>query len=719
MPIFPVLQTEELVQSGDKTRLDATQCFASGASELSTVSIRPSADDIFYNVSEDKYLDWVYDHSGGDDDPEEVVATVRACLRTVIDETNDKLDFTLSADPNTVITATVAHATYDDHVSLFAAVAAALNAATAEDYPDLIWSVEVDGGLTFITVDGLDVVSGDTVSFLPETGPNLLTSVLPLLGFEEDQSQTRLLIPNPGQVFSQSFASDVGFVYNAALAEFVGGLVRQKDQRPANGVAGATYTSSKNLNWITSGSLVATDIGAPVLAGGKLQCLGGGNNGVRYDNANLGASGNVGAMRIRYTPNYSGTPAANMTIFEFAPTSGNNDRMVLFHSVSGGTLRLTAYTSVGTVKHSAVVFGVAWVPVAGTEYELELNWDTVAGVVRLFVNGALQGAMPVSSYARGTDATRLYIGAGTVYPTTDASFNDALLFSTVQHTGAYVAGYTVPEAVYLATNVNLPNFAYTGVGTVLAVESSSVTESGTPRYTVGGLYWNGAAWVASNGTYAQANTSADIIANLPSINVSGATTIPVKVLFTDSNALSSVDEISVTVTGQIFDNEAVLEGDEEPADLHREVSKTIRIVTAETDNLFSTDANLVKHEWNILKFLPEGRASYKNVHREAQSLILAWLDTHGFVDDAGHKFTVEDIQNPEDLEKWATFMALRLIFESIHNAEDDVFETKSKKYHGLEEFYRNRANMRIDLNADGITDDFETLDTRSCRVVRR
>lgn len=360
------------------------------------------------------------------------------------------------------------------------------------------------------------------------------------------------IIPNPGQIFAQNFNDDTGFTYDAAKAEFTGGLVRQKDQRAANTVLGATYTSSKNLNWSTSGSLVATDIGTPTLVGGKLSCIGGGNNAVRYENADIGASGNVGAMRIKYTPNYSGSPTNNTTIFQFAPVAGVNDLMLLFHSATG-TLRLTAYTSVGTLKHSAVVFNAsAWVPVAGTEYELELNWDTVAGVVRLFIDGVLWGSMPVSSYARGSDADRLYIGAGTIYAVADASFNDALLFSTVQHTAGYTPGYSINETIYAASTVALPNFSYTGLGGVQSIDNASTVEVGTPRYIVGGKYWNGSAWVASNGTYAQANSLATALANFTSFNTGGGTTLPVSLLFTDSNSLSSVDDFSVEVTGQKY-----------------------------------------------------------------------------------------------------------------------------------------------------------------------
>jgi hypothetical protein len=367
------------------------------------------------------------------------------------------------------------------------------------------------------------------------------------------------IVPNPAQLFQQDFSADTGFTYDSAKAEFTGGLVRQKDQRPVNSVVAATYNSSKNLNWSQGGSLIGTDVGSPVLNAGTLECLGGGNKGMLYQNAEIANVGNIGTFKLKFTPNYSGTPAANLNIFELSPPSGNNSRMLLMHA-STGTFRLTAYTSVGTAKYSAQIMGAAWSPVAGQTYEIELVWDTQsAGVVRLFIDGVSWGATAVSSYARGTDASQLRVGAGSVYPNADGSFEDVVLFSNAQHTAGYTPGYALPEYSYAASTIVLPAFSYTGLGTIQAVESSTVTEAGAPRYLIAGLYWNGSAWTISNGTYAQASSSADIIANLPSLNVTGATSVPVSVLFPDTNTQNNVDLISVTVTGQKYSANGYIE----------------------------------------------------------------------------------------------------------------------------------------------------------------
>lgn len=152
----------------------------------------------------------------------------------------------------------------------------------------------------------------------------------------------------------------------------------------------------------------------------------------------------------------------------------------------------------------------------------------------------------------------------------------------------------------------------------------------------------------------------------------------------------------------------------------KEVTKPIKVITATTDMLFSTDDRLRKHETDIMRFVPEGRATFKDVHRRAQGLIMAWLDTEGYIDNYFDKLTIARLKDLEEVSEWATMMTLRLIFEGISNAPDDVYRLKARKYEGLEAFYRGRANLKVDVNKDGQLDVInERLDIRTARAVRR
>lgn len=361
------------------------------------------------------------------------------------------------------------------------------------------------------------------------------------------------LIPNPGQVFTQDFSSDSGFIYDSTKSEFSAGQLRQKDQRPADSLFAAKLSVSTSVNWSTVVTPTTTIIGAPLINNGKLDCLGYANNGVRYEETSIGSLGNSGTIRFKFTPAYNGGPSQQINIVELSPPSGHAGRIILHHTPSGATLRMTTYNNLGQIIHTAAQVGAsAWLPTSGQEYEFAIVIDTSNGAIRLYIDGTFWGQPSAFAYDRGTAATRLNIGAGQVYSLANGSYRDLIVYTASLYSSSYAPGYDLPDASYLANTVELPAFTYTGVGTIIAVESSNIVESGNPRYIVAGLYWNGSTWTASNGTYSQANTSAQVVANLTSLNVSGAENVPVSVVFTDTNTQGVVDLVSVTLTGQIY-----------------------------------------------------------------------------------------------------------------------------------------------------------------------
>lgn len=149
------------------------------------------------------------------------------------------------------------------------------------------------------------------------------------------------------------------------------------------------------------------------------------------------------------------------------------------------------------------------------------------------------------------------------------------------------------------------------------------------------------------------------------------------------------------------------------------ITKNLITISEAKDNLFSTDDQLRKHEFDILKYIPTGRATFKDVHRRAQSLIFAYLDTHGYTDYFNDKLDKADITDITEVSEWSAMVALRLIMEAVMTNPDDIYGQKAKKYQVLEDFYRNRAILRIDLDRDGQTIAGEGLGIRSAFVVRR
>lgn len=149
------------------------------------------------------------------------------------------------------------------------------------------------------------------------------------------------------------------------------------------------------------------------------------------------------------------------------------------------------------------------------------------------------------------------------------------------------------------------------------------------------------------------------------------------------------------------------------------VTKTVEAVSETSDYLFSDDQTLATHEPDILKWVKAGRNTFKDIHRAVQTEIMDYIDEKGFVKTDGSKYEKEDLIDREEVRQWSKFMALRIIFEGIQNAENDVFQKKAEYYCEKEIAHRNRAILRIDVDGDGAVDEQEGLSISSGSLYRR
>ncbi len=155
------------------------------------------------------------------------------------------------------------------------------------------------------------------------------------------------------------------------------------------------------------------------------------------------------------------------------------------------------------------------------------------------------------------------------------------------------------------------------------------------------------------------------------------------------------------------------------ADSDGVTTKTIQIISTIGDELWSTDDQLQQHEPDILRWVKDGRATFKNTHRLMQTQILAWLDKEGMVDIFDKKYTKDHMLLPDELAQWSKFGVLRLIFDGISNKIDDIFFDKARDYEKKEAFHRGRLVLRLDVDKDGKVDLNEQVDIASTTVVRR
>lgn len=148
-------------------------------------------------------------------------------------------------------------------------------------------------------------------------------------------------------------------------------------------------------------------------------------------------------------------------------------------------------------------------------------------------------------------------------------------------------------------------------------------------------------------------------------------------------------------------------------------TSTLTVLTLAEDNLFSDDTDLTALEHDVLKYVPAGRATFKNFHRKTQSLIIAWLDENGHTDSSGNRLTKEAIVNLEEVRSWSTAWCMQLIYQSLSNDPNDIFSIKSKVYESMAISHRNRLIIRLDVNGDSEVSLHEGVNVKSLDLVRR
>jgi hypothetical protein len=188
------------------------------------------------------------------------------------------------------------------------------------------------------------------------------------------------------------------------------------------------------------GSPVIIAPGAGGLGTGCLEVTG--QEGVEWIGANVVTTlGNVGAIRMRFKPNYSGTPAGDQLMFALWDAPAPNSAIALSHS-SAGDIGLYLADGAG----APIIFGTfgAWSPTAGTWYEIELNFDLTTGATRVFIDGVQNGSTNTTTGTHPTGCDTITVGSDTTGPTSGQDFeaDELHVFDTVQHTTGYTPATT-------------------------------------------------------------------------------------------------------------------------------------------------------------------------------------------------------------------------------------------------------------------------------------
>lgn len=147
---------------------------------------------------------------------------------------------------------------------------------------------------------------------------------------------------------------------------------------------------------------------------------------------------------------------------------------------------------------------------------------------------------------------------------------------------------------------------------------------------------------------------------------------------------------------------------------------TIDVISEADDNLYSNDQQIFKIEQELLKYIPPGRNSYKNIHREAQSRILNYLDRKRIWNDDGEPYTKDQLNLYGELSLWSLYETILMIYQDLYVSVGDKFAEKINEYKALRNYERDRGAIRIDKNNNQVLDEStEIQELKSYRLIRR
>lgn len=147
---------------------------------------------------------------------------------------------------------------------------------------------------------------------------------------------------------------------------------------------------------------------------------------------------------------------------------------------------------------------------------------------------------------------------------------------------------------------------------------------------------------------------------------------------------------------------------------------TINVVSEEEDNLYSTDEQIFAIESELKRYIPPGRNSFKNVHREAQGRVLNYLDRKRIWNDNGDPYTKDQVNLKGELSRWSLYESLFIIYTDLFISVGDKFAEKINQYKELRNIERDRAAIRIDKDGSGVIDSGnEIQDLKTFRMIRR
>ena len=132
---------------------------------------------------------------------------------------------------------------------------------------------------------------------------------------------------------------------------------------------------------------------------------------------------------------------------------------------------------------------------------------------------------------------------------------------------------------------------------------------------------------------------------------------------------------------------------------------TITAVTEEDDNLQSDDSMIYALESELKRYMPDGRNSWKYMHREALILMLDWMYRNGIWNPDGSKIEKSQLIG-DKLSEWSKYETMVLIFQELKTSNIELFNEKIAFYEEQRDNARAIYKFEYDADKDGeVTDE--------------
>lgn len=220
------------------------------------------------------------------------------------------------------------------------------------------------------------------------------------------------------------------FTFDPSLVEKVGSTYRLKSQISPTETYFIPLTS--DLNALRGASAPIATVNSPAIVDGKLDLSGGVVKSVDYSPAAMITGDPLkGCIRLKYIPDYSGTPSGNRYMVMSTKEATSNNFVCIFHNGLGDLLLNIRNPTGGNI----VNMSRPWAPVEGVTYEIEAHWDILTGDNRIYVDGIQLGATDTSTGTKTfTDMDFIRIGNNANSSNDNDCFIwDVQLFSEPQH----------------------------------------------------------------------------------------------------------------------------------------------------------------------------------------------------------------------------------------------------------------------------------------------